>query len=160
MRDQRYAERNRRLFRPQARTFRMFNDSGREVDPCRKGGHRCDDGHASGRTGGSRDPQSEKRNVTGHEGRKNLTQGKEADRVDSSRRNCQRVEQQIANRDFGRLIVNLCDEFGLHNLSRIRAGSAANHRRFGIRDFREHGLVDIQVCPHQFMRRKLQPLRQ
>jgi hypothetical protein len=60
--------------------------------------------------------QSEKRNVTGHECREDLTQGKEADRVDGSLRYGQCVEQQVANPEIVQLIVKFCNQFGLHEL--------------------------------------------
>ena len=114
MRDQRYTERDRHALGPHPSTFRWPNDPRREVDPHREGGHRNDDGHPAGRTGAC-NPEPEKCDVAGHESREDLTQGEEADRVDSSRRNCQRVEQQVANTEVDRRIVDLCYKFGLHD---------------------------------------------
>src|SRR5258708_10553117 len=90
MRDQRYAEGDRDPLGPHARTFSSPDDSRREVDPYREGENRYDNGHGARRAAGC-NPSPEERDVPGHEGREDLTQGKEADRVDSSRRNCQRV---------------------------------------------------------------------
>jgi hypothetical protein len=49
--DQRYAERDGHPSRPYARSFRRPDDSRREVDPCREGEHRADNGHGAGRAG-------------------------------------------------------------------------------------------------------------
>src|SRR5713226_10735201 len=117
MRDQRYAEGDRHPLGPHARTFSRPDDSRREVDPYREGENRDDNGHGAWRAGGC-NPEPEERDVPGHEGREDLTQGKEADRVDSSGRSGQRVEQQVANRKVDRLMMDLSCDFGLHDVNR------------------------------------------
>ena len=86
--------------------FSGLDDSGREVDPAAKAATEATMAHGAGRRGAC-NPEPEKRYVPGHEGRKDLTQCKEANRVDSSRRNGQQIEEQVANSEFDRLIVDL-----------------------------------------------------
>ena len=82
----------------------MLDDSRREVNPRCEREHGGEDGHHTGRTSASH-PQPKKRDVPGHEGGENFAQSKETDRVNGARRNGQRIEQQVANPVFDRLMV-------------------------------------------------------
>jgi HlyD family secretion protein len=44
--------------------------------------------------------------------------------------------------------------------SAVMAGSGPHHRHLARRDFREDCFVDLQVCPHEFVGRERQPLRE
>jgi len=117
MRNQRYAECDRHPLRPNSKGFRRPDDSCREIHSRREAKHRGENVRPVGPSGVC-GPQPEKRDIPCHKGGEDLAQIKKTDRVDSSRRDRQCVEQDVASPDFERLIGGTCHRFVGHNLSR------------------------------------------
>src|SRR5205814_9628517 len=81
MRYQRQPKRDCYVPGPHLRSVRPLDDSARHIDARGEADHRREHGHSAG-TPRACDPEPEKRDVPGHEGREDLTQGEEADGVD------------------------------------------------------------------------------
>jgi hypothetical protein len=84
------------------------NDQRPEIDPDREGGHCGDDSRPFGPTS-VRNPQPQKCDVSSHEGGKDFAKFEKADRIDSPRRECQPVKQQVSNPNIDRCDVERCD---------------------------------------------------